>query len=312
MTNTNSLARDPKSDPSASIDTLQPVAEGVPLTALQLKARLDLIQQVMKSVMVPDVDYGVIPGTKNKPTLLKPGAEKLCVTFRLAAEDPIIEELPSLVGDIRYRLHVRIVNASGGTLGVGVGECSTGEEKYKWRRPVHVNEYNAADVDRRREKFQGDGSVWKQVRVNPADVANTVLKIAHKRAYIHGVIMATAAGSIFSQDVEDLPAGLGDAAADEDIDQRRPPIGSPQRKAGAAGAKISEAQAKRFFAIAMGNRWTKEALAEWLKKTYNVDSDRDLLKSDYEAACRAVATSNPEAAAPADREPGDEGPGFLR
>lgn len=34
----------------------------------------DLIDQILK----PDHDFGVIPGTGDKATLLKPGAEKLC------------------------------------------------------------------------------------------------------------------------------------------------------------------------------------------------------------------------------------------
>jgi hypothetical protein len=208
------------------IATLQPAEAGVPLNARQLLARLAVIQDVMKNVMKIDQDYGVIPGTE-KPTLYKPGAEKLCVTFRLSAGAPIIDLITELAGDIRYRVQVPIIASDGTVLAVGVGECSTGEEKYKWRRPVHVNEYTAAADDQRREKWQRNGDVWQQVRVNPSDVANTVLKMAHKRAYVHAAIMATAAGAIFTQDIEDLPDGV----AQEEQDQRRPPIQPPQRKA---------------------------------------------------------------------------------
>ena len=303
---TNSLARDPQTpDPPAPIEsltTLQPADAGTPLTALQLKARLDVIHGVMRDVMKKGIDYDTIPGTK-KPTLLKPGAEKLCVTFRLAAGDPTIEELPAFSGAIRYRLHVPISASSGIVVAVGIGECSSDEEKYRWRRPVHGREFELAPVDERRIKVTSEGEEWKQVRVHPADVANTILKMSHKRAYIHATIMATAAGSIFAQDVEDLPPGMtGDAAADEDVDQRRGPIQPPQRKAGAVGQKISDGQAKRIYAIAMSAGWTKAQFAAWLKETYGVDSDRDLLRSDYDAAVRAVQGSS----AP-DREPGDEG-----
>lgn len=196
-----------------------------PLSAVQLKARLAVIQDVMRSVMQKDTDYGVIPGT-DKPSLFKPGAEKLCVTFRLSAGAPEIEAVPEYTGDIRYRVRVPISTASGQLIAVGVGECSTGEEKYRWRRPVHENEYKAAPEDMRREKWTRQGDVWQQVRVNPSDVANTVLKMAHKRAYVHGVIMATAAGAIFTQDIEDLPEGIDTANGAE----RKPPIQPPQRK----------------------------------------------------------------------------------
>lgn len=218
------------------IATLQPTEFGQPLTSAQLISRLAVIQDVMRKVMAADQDYGIIPGT-DKPTLYKPGAEKLCVTFRLAPADPIIELVPELTGDIRYRVRVPIMAADGSVVAVGVGECSTGEEKYRWRRPVHQNEYDNAAEDAKRVKWQRNGDQWQQVRVNPADVANTVLKMAHKRAYVHGVIMATAAGALFTQDIEDLPEGV----AHEEQDQRRAPIQPPQRKAATppAGAGTS-------------------------------------------------------------------------
>ncbi len=210
------------------IATLQPAEAGVPLSAKQLTSRLALIQDVMRTVMKPDQDYGKIPGT-DKPTLYKPGAEKLCVTFRLSASAPLIEAVPELTGDVRYRVQVPILSSDGAVLAVGVGECSTGEEKYRWRRPVHPSEFQAAADDQKRQKWTRAGDLWDQVRVNPADVANTVLKMAHKRAYIHGVIMATAAGAIFTQDIEDMPDGVGQ----DEHDQRRAPIQAPQRKAAA-------------------------------------------------------------------------------
>lgn len=283
---------------------LQPVEAGVPLSANQLKARLAIIQSVMRDVMQKDIDFGVIPGTQ-KPTLYKPGAEKLCVTFRLAPDDPLVESVPELSGDIRYRLRVPVRASDGTVVAVGVGECSTGEEKYRWRRPVHEKEFAAAAEDQKRIKYQRNGEAWNQVRVNPADVANTVLKMAHKRAYVHAVIMATAAGSIFSQDLEDLPEGIRDAAADENVDQRRAPIPSPQRKAEPSSGrpKISEAQDRRFHAIATRAGWTKEDLAAWLKQTYGVEHSRDLTRDVYDAACRAVEQTGGSS----ERDPGQEG-----
>jgi hypothetical protein len=47
-----------------------------------------------------------------------------------------------------------------------------------------------------------------QIRTEPADVANTVLKMAKKRAQIDLTLTATAASDIFTQDVEDIPDEL--------------------------------------------------------------------------------------------------------
>jgi hypothetical protein len=255
-------------------NALQTIEGSAPLTGAQLKARLAVIQDVMRAVMQQDVDYGVIPGTQ-KPTLYKPGAEKLCVTFRLSADHPQVEQVPDYSGDIRYRINVPIKAADGTVLAVGVGECSTGEEKYRWRRPVHIKEFEAADPDRKREKWQRNGQVWQQVRVEPADVANTVLKMAHKRAYIHGVIMATAAGSIFTQDIEDRPEGMEGA---EDEPRRQPPQARGQATAnghtnGNGPKYISEAQVKRLHAIRNERRIAENDLRDYVARffPYTVD-----------------------------------------
>jgi hypothetical protein len=217
----------------------------------------------MKAVMAEGVDYGVIPGTP-KPTLFKPGAEKLCVTFRLSADDPQIEEVPDYGGDIRYRVRVPIRSTTGGVLAVGIGECSTGEEKYRWRRPVHPNEFTSAPDDRKRQKYQRNGEVWDQVRVEPADVANTVLKMAHKRAYVHGVIMATAAGSIFTQDLEDAPDGL-----QAESTTGKPPIQPPQRKAAPASVPGAGNTVRlKFTGQLPVRKGTKQSGEAWEKFTF--------------------------------------------
>jgi hypothetical protein len=41
-----------------------------------IRARMHLVKQFIHEAMVPDVDYGTIPGTP-KPTIYKPGAEQL-------------------------------------------------------------------------------------------------------------------------------------------------------------------------------------------------------------------------------------------
>lgn len=271
---------------------------GVPLSAGQLTARLAVIQDVMRKVMQNGTDYGVIPGT-DKPSLFKPGAEKLCVTFRLSAADPQIELVPEYSGDIRYRVRVPVMTADGTVIAVGVGECSTGEEKYRWRRPVHINEFNAAADDQKREKWTRNGDVWQQVRVNPADVANTVLKMAHKRAYVHAVIMATAAGAIFTQDIEDLPEGVetnGSAPAETPT---KAPMQAPQRKTtapavgmqnGALVIQIEGVQPKEMNGP--NGPWTKHLIRATDGKTYNTNkADLAQLAKDAQAAGESVSVT---------------------
>lgn len=208
----------------------------VTLTAAQVKSQVQLIQQVMESVMKgpskenPNgVHYGVIPGT-DKPTLLKAGAEVLMSTFRIAV-DPQIEDL-SGPDEIRYRVRcIGTHQTSGIVMGAGIGECSSNEEKYKWKRCYNDKEFNATLEDRRRIKY-GKEYDTKQIRTEPADVANTILKMAKKRALVDFTLTALAASDIFAQDLEDMDPAILDNGNEP---ARKPTVKQPQSKS--AGRK---------------------------------------------------------------------------
>lgn len=227
------------------------------LTAVDIKAQVNIIQEVMGAVMVgpskenpSGVHYGKIPGCGDKLTLLKPGAEKLMMTFRLAA-DPQIIEVPTDDG-ITYRIVCRITNqATGAYLGSGVGECSTKEEKYNWRKAVCDGEFSETSEDRRRNKWikgynnQADYQV-KQVRTNPADLANTVLKMAKKRALVDAVLTVTAASDIFDQDLEEMDGAPNGDATSPKVKKTESVKSAPPANTG--DPVISDAQVKLVYA----------------------------------------------------------------
>ena len=174
------------------------------LSASQIRADVNLLQEVMQAVMKDKVHYGTVPGCGDKPTLLKPGAEKIASTFRLAI-DPQVEDLSKNDDEIRVRVAAKVTHqVTGQFLGTGIGEASTNEEKYKWRKVVSQAEWDATPEDRRRIKYSRDYTT-QQIRTNPADVSNTVIKMAKKRALVDAVLTITAASDIFTQDIEDLP-----------------------------------------------------------------------------------------------------------
>lgn len=181
-------------------EELRPLATSQPLQVKDLTDRMLHVQAVIKSVMRKDVHYGVIPGTK-KRSLLKEGSEILLATFHIAV-DPEVEDL-STADVVRYR--VRCVGrhiGTGNVVGFGLGACSSNEDKYKWRRPVCDEEFEETDPARRREKwFNGNPKPFKgkQVRTNPEEVANTILKMAKKRAQIDLTLTALAASDAFSE-----------------------------------------------------------------------------------------------------------------
>jgi hypothetical protein len=171
-----------------------------------------VVQEVMRAVMKPDVHYGTIPGTP-KPTLYKAGAEVLCMVFRVADTYEVTDL--STADTVRYRVNcIGTHQVSGVVLGSGLGEASSGEEKYKWRKAICKEEFDETPANMRRVKHARGkgGTTYKQdqIRTEPADLANTILKMANKRAKMAMVLNVTAASDCFSQDLEDMDAALVD------------------------------------------------------------------------------------------------------
>ena len=117
------------------------VKDSVFLPAMSMEvalARRSAIVEFTRRIMVKDQDFGEIPGT-NKPTLLKPGAEKLCNFFGLEPEfTPIVEDLDWTGAQhggeafcyARYRCRLL---REGRVVGVGEGSCNSWEAKYRYR-----------------------------------------------------------------------------------------------------------------------------------------------------------------------------------
>src|SRR5262245_11548389 len=103
------------------------------LTIDQLTGQVQKVQQAMAAVMQEGTHYGVIPGTP-KPTLFKPGAEKLCLMVRLAPEYEVEETLDP---DDHYtvRATCRLTHIpTGNFVGAGEALCTTRESRYALRK----------------------------------------------------------------------------------------------------------------------------------------------------------------------------------
>ena len=258
-------------------------------SADQVLKRVRAIQQLMDAVMKKDTHFGVIPGTK-KPTLYKAGSEQILSMFRLAV-DPVIEDL-STEDECRIRVLCRLTDVSGRFLGAGVGEASSSEQKYKWRKIVSKEEwewFKANSPDRTRIKFF---TYWQnnkrlegkeeQIRTEVPDIRNTILKMAKKRAQIDATLTVTGSSDCFDQDLDDLPPEVAAEFADEQnqtqepIKRTTPKVSPPQGAASTAhpapvtgevvsGEVVSEAQLRMLFALQKSAGMTDDTLKEWLK-----------------------------------------------
>ena len=198
------------------------------LTPERIRRQVNLIQEVMKEVMRDGEHYGKIPGCGDKPSLLKPGAEKISTSFALAPSYDI-KRTDLQNGHREYEIICTLTHIPTGKVAAqGVGACSTMEGKFRYRwdstgKPVPKEYWENRDpavlggsafVARKKD---GKWVIFQRVEHdNPADYYNTVLKMAKKRAHVDAVLTATAASDIFTQDIEDMPEVLDPEKAEEE------------------------------------------------------------------------------------------------
>ena len=107
----------------------------------QVTNNLRAIKKFVRKHMKKGVDYGTIPGAGEKPTLLKPGGEKLNALFNVRPVFTFLTTKEDLeTGLVFYRIQCDLVQRQSGLLmGSGVGICSSYEGKYRWRwAPRHA------------------------------------------------------------------------------------------------------------------------------------------------------------------------------
>jgi hypothetical protein len=143
------------------------------ITTEDASRKIEALQMFVKTNMVLGQDYGLIPGSK-KPTLLKPGSEKLCDLFGLSTHIEIINRIESIQESyFSYEVKAIVINKVSGLIEAeGIGCCNSRENEY------------------------ADKSAF--------DIANTLLKMAKKRAVIDAVLSATKSSFLFTQDIESI------------------------------------------------------------------------------------------------------------
>lgn len=204
--------------------------------------------RIKRAIMVENEDYGLIPGT-NKPSLLKPGAEKLALAYGLTGS--FSHEIKYGDGDVAPPLtvvvdsYLHLGGSDGPVVAQGMGMASSWEKRYRWRKGGRV----CPDCSKSGVIFtKGRGGQWwhpsdakpdggcganfaaDDTRLvnqeigdienpDPYELGNTLLKMAEKRAYVDAVLRATASSGLFTQDME---ADEGDGQPATGASQRPP------------------------------------------------------------------------------------------
>lgn len=203
--------------------------------------KISQFQTVVKNTLKEGHDYGVIPGTSSKPTLLKPGAEKILMLMGLTSEYDVIEKVQDYengffaftVKCTLYRGDLKITE--------GVGHANTREKRY---------------------------TSGKQQ--DPYTLANTVLKMAKKRAQVDAVLTVASLSDIFTQDLEDY-------ATEEEIPQK-PSQQHPKNNGN--GNAATDNQLKKIYAMAKQLGFEKENMAAIMQERYGKASSKELTKAE--------------------------------
>lgn len=208
----------------------------------EIRRQLRDLEEFKRSIMVEGVDYGTIPGTP-KPTLLKPGAEKLSLAFALA---PTFEPANRVEdwerGFFHYEERCVLTNKrTGDVVASANGSANSKEPRYRWRKAERVcPACQQPAIIKGKEQYGGgwlcfakkggcgakfgieDRDITEQVVGNienpePYELTNTILKMAQKRALVAAVLIATGGSGIWTQDIEDMPSVSGDGPQIVDV-----------------------------------------------------------------------------------------------
>lgn len=261
-------------------------------------------EKIIASVLKDGPDFGRIPGTP-KPTLLKPGAEKIADSLNLYPDYEEIQRLEDFDKPLffyRYRCVLRH-RGTGAVVATGIGSCNSLEDRYRWRSAHRKCPACAKDaIIKGKEEYGGGwlcyakkggcGAKWKAGdpaiegqatgKVPNDDVftlVNTVDKMAQKRALV-AAALNLGFSEQFTQDVEDI----GDAHDEPDEPGA---ADGPQR--------INEQQRRRLLAIsnAMAKRMeigddARDSIVKAVLKKQGFSSSKDITTDKYETICKGI------------------------
>jgi len=232
-------------EPNQALETM-PSAYISPVISLERAlANHNMLKQYVSQLLLEGHDFGQIPGTGSKPSLLKPGAEKLTTIFGLTKRFVLVQATEDWDGSQHngepffYYIYRCQLWKGDILIAESDGSCNSFESKYRYRRAERVcPDCSAAAIIRGKEEYGGGWLCFKSKGgcgakfdlndvaiagqevgrvINPdiADQINTIQKMAQKRALIGTTLLAVNASEFFTQDIEDFehpPTGTDGAS----------------------------------------------------------------------------------------------------
>lgn len=102
------------------------------VSSSESKQRIDELQTFVEEVMVKGVDYGLIGGF-SKPSLLKPGAEKLCDVFGFSKVVNVVNRIEQWESGIfAYEVKMTLIRKDSGRIEAeGLDNCNNRELSFQ-------------------------------------------------------------------------------------------------------------------------------------------------------------------------------------
>lgn len=164
-------------------------------------AKIQQMQNVVQRTLKKGHDFGEVPGT-SKPTLLKPGGEKICMLFGLNPEYEFLQTTEDYDKEFfSYNIRCTLFR-NGQPVAQGVGSCNSKEKKYRYINVDKIPENYVGQSEEFTDKY---GRV--KYKINNPDICslvNTILKMAKKRAFVDAVLQVASLSEVFTQDIEDM------------------------------------------------------------------------------------------------------------
>ena len=172
-------------------------------------SKVKSLQATLKNILVEEHDYGKIPGCGDKPTLLKPGAEKILMALGITSSYELIEHTENFEGKGFFAYTVKCtLFKNGQKITEGLGHANSREKKWAVESVYEKDLPEGTDKSLLKKKeFNGkNGKFYKyEVEADANSKANTILKMAKKRSQIDAVLTVASLSEIFTQDFDDLP-----------------------------------------------------------------------------------------------------------
>ena len=229
-----------QSTPSTAVVT-QPggyaVAPHRAFSPAEIKVKLAMVSELLRDVMVKDVDYGIIPGTKDN-SLWKPGGELIRMLFGFEVEYDVQQEYDATINLLSLTTTCRLRDESGAVVGMCIGNANSHETKYHYHWVVEADVPDTVDKARCVTSMRWANRVqvkhYQVENTAPFALLNTLVKISEKRAFLGAIQVATACSRIFKvieteeDDYDHQPAAAAGAPAQRQTQQRQAP--APARK----------------------------------------------------------------------------------